>query len=104
MARSQELRPITPCSWCKHPQYAHMNVTDCRAHDCDCEEFVFPYFDSSDDETRSPAQKECTHHWVLSQPTGESMTGVCRRCGTRQEFPVSPPKRFNNRLGRTDRG
>ena len=41
--------------WCKHPQYAHMNVDDCRAPGCDCEKFVFSYFDSLDDETEKLA-------------------------------------------------
>ena len=55
MARSQRPKPAAPCLWCKHPQYAHMNVDDCRAPGCDCEKFVFSYFDSLDDETEKLA-------------------------------------------------
>ena len=94
MARSQGLRPIMPCSWCKHPQYAHMTENDCHAHGCDCEEFVFPYFDLLDDERGSPTREGCRHHWSLPESTGDLVCAVCRRCGAKREFPSWVPSRF----------
>ena len=41
-----------------------------------------------------PQRIACTHHWVLPEPTGDSMTGVCKRCGAKREFPVSMPWGF----------
>lgn len=29
----------------------------------------------------------CIHRWVLGEPTLETVSGVCRRCGARRTYP-----------------
>ncbi len=31
-------------------------------------------------------EKDCTHHWRIASPAGESSTGVCQICGASREF------------------
>ena len=31
-------------------------------------------------------QEDCTHHWRIATPSGETSTGVCQICGASREF------------------
>jgi hypothetical protein len=31
-------------------------------------------------------EEECTHHWRIASPDGETSTGVCQLCGASREF------------------
>ena len=31
-------------------------------------------------------KEDCTHHWRIASPCGETSTGVCRFCGASREF------------------
>jgi len=31
-------------------------------------------------------QEECTHHWRIATPSGETSTGVCLICGASRQF------------------
>ena len=31
----------------------------------------------------------CAHHWLLSQPAGGVVTGVCKKCSARRSYPAS---------------
>jgi hypothetical protein len=37
---------------------------------------------------RSPKtdQDDCTHHWRIGTPSGETSTGVCKICGASRQF------------------
>lgn len=30
----------------------------------------------------------CRHHWMLETPSGPTVLGKCRNCGTRRVFPT----------------
>ena len=32
----------------------------------------------------------CRHHWLLCEPRQGVVRGVCKRCGTRREYPACP--------------
>ena len=32
---------------------------------------------------------ECQHHWLIDSPNGPTSVGVCKICGSHQEFPNS---------------
>lgn len=32
-------------------------------------------------------RKRCTHRWVLGEPTINTVSGVCRKCGRRRTYP-----------------
>ena len=39
-------------------------------------------------------ENNCTHYWMLEQPNGPLAKGVCKKCGTEEEFPNAfTPKR-----------
>jgi hypothetical protein len=31
-------------------------------------------------------QKQCAHYWIIDSPNGRTSTGVCKFCGTVNEF------------------
>jgi hypothetical protein len=32
----------------------------------------------------------CRHHWLLGEPRGGLVHGVCRRCGAQRDYPARP--------------
>jgi hypothetical protein len=35
---------------------------------------------------RAEQTGDCTHHWLIASPSGETSTGVCQICGASREF------------------
>jgi hypothetical protein len=35
---------------------------------------------------RAEQTDDCTHHWRIASPSGETSTGVCQICGASREF------------------
>lgn len=53
---------------------------------------------------RITAQPEsvCNHYWDIEPPDGPTSIGICRHCGTQDEFSnVEPPGSFEDRTDRT---
>lgn len=36
-----------------------------------------------------PGTPTCVHHWVLSEPIGNQIPGLCKRCGARRVYSGS---------------
>lgn len=49
------------------------------------------------EESLRESRRECVHHWLIEPPEGPVSTGVCRKCGARQEFEnFSPYSTWDN--------
>jgi len=34
----------------------------------------------------------CQHHWVIDEPSGPMVHGVCKKCGHERDYEVCPPE------------
>lgn len=54
--------------------------------------------------SEAEAEEDCTHHWLIASPSGETSKGVCRLCGAARDFQNYAYRSSMSRLRRPANG